>query len=544
MHILIADKLAPEGLEYLASRPGVTHEVRLGLTEGDLGEALRGCDGLIVRSGVRVTREALARAYSDRVAGPRLRAIARAGVGVDNIDLDAATEFGVLVLNSASASTITTAEHAFALLLSLARRVPQAHASMRAGGWDRGSLVGVQLHGRTLGVVGLGRIGQTVAERALGFGMGVIGFDPFINADTTMDGRVALLRDFDEFIARVDAVTFHVPLSDKTENMLGRAQFALARPHLLVVNAARGGVVDEGALLEALDAGRCAGAALDVYTAEPPPKDSPLRTHPKIICTPHLGASTSEAQEAVSVDACRAIVEYLRGEGVRGAVNLGDVRLDLSARERVYAELARRMARLIVALLDDAPAAVRVHVRGGELSDAAQSIGRIALAATLSDALDEPVNLVNAPLVARRRSVEFRLTREVEETGAPGLLTIEVETRAGAQRAEGVALQDNVPRLLEIDGCRVDVSPMGHMVVMRNDDTPGAVGAVGAVFGRAGLNIADMTISRRPSDPAAPTKSGTALMLVRLDEAPGREVLEELRALPMLERVASVELPG
>ncbi|TVQ64232.1 MAG: phosphoglycerate dehydrogenase [Phycisphaerales bacterium] len=537
MRILIADKLAPEGLAYLESQEGVDVEVRLGLTPDELPQALRSAEGLVVRSGVRVTGDALRAAFAQ--PGARLKAIARAGVGVDNIDLDAATEFGVMVMNSASASTITTAEHAFALLMAMARNIPQGDAAMRSGGWDRNKHVGVQLHGRTLGVVGLGRIGQTVAERALAFGMDVLGYDPYIKSDHVLDGRVPMATDWHDFLSRIDAVSFHVPLNDHTRNMLGREAFAHTRPHLLIINAARGGVVDEEHLPTALDEGRCAGAALDVFTTEPPPADSPLRTHPKIICTPHLGASTSEAQEAVSVDACRAIVEYLRGEGVRGAVNAGGVRFDLSPRQRAYIDLATRMARLAVALCDAPPATLSIHAVGEELTGATDTLGRIALAETLSAAMDDPVNLVNASVVARRRGLEFHNTHETSDDGAPARLAIEIETGRGVQRAEGVVLQDGLPRLRSIDGCAVDLVPTGHVVALRNRDEPGVIGRVGAVFGGAGVNIADMTICRRkPGEGEAPS----ALMLIRLDAPAPREVLDALRGLPALLGVASVEL--
>jgi D-3-phosphoglycerate dehydrogenase len=382
VRILIADKLAPQGAAFLKAQADTEVTVRTGLAGDDLAEALRDHDGMVVRSAVKVTGPVLD--HCSRHPGWRLRAIARAGVGVDNIDLDAATRLGVAVMNSASATTITTAEHTFALMIALARNVPWAHATMAGGGWDRSRFVGSQLHGRTLGVVGLGRIGTALAERALAFGMNVRAYDPFINAETALDGRVPLCGSFEELLTDADIVSFHVPKTGESRHMMNADAFARARPGLLVVNASRGGIVDEAALLQALDDGRCAGAALDVYDPEPPPEDSPLRNHPRILTTPHLGASTSEAQEAVAVDACRALVTYLRGDGMIGAVNAGGLSLDLSDRHRAFIDLSTRMIALLEAAVGlKGLKQVRCTARGGSIAGRADTIARYALAELL-----------------------------------------------------------------------------------------------------------------------------------------------------------------
>ena len=293
--ILIADKLAPEGATYLSSHSDVEVIENIGLNGDELVSAISGVDGVIVRSAVKLPKEILEKAFKD--PNCRLRGIARAGVGVDNIHLPTATKLGVAVMNSASASTITTAEHAFALMISLARNIASSNAVFRDGGWDRAKYVGVQLAGRTLGIVGMGRIGQAMARRALAFGMEVIGFDPYMKEATALDGNVQMMESFDDLIDKVDIVTFHVPRTEETDGMLGEAQFARCKPSLLVINAARGGIVDEEALIAALDSDKCAGAAVDVYLSEPPDEDHPFRSHPKVLATPHLGASTVEARK-------------------------------------------------------------------------------------------------------------------------------------------------------------------------------------------------------------------------------------------------------
>src|SRR5207248_10881060 len=342
MKILVADKLAEEGLEFL-KESGVGFDVKVGLKEDELAAEVGKYDAMVVRSGAKVTAKVLANPGS-------LKAIARAGVGVDNIDLDAATAKGILVLNTAAASTLSTAEHALALMLSLARKIPQADAHVKSGQWKRAQYQGTQLAGKTLGIVGVGRIGRTVAARAIAMEMNVFGFDPYFTAPTAMDGKVRIFRDFDEFLSHLDVITFHVPGGEGTKHLLNRERlFNKAKPNLLVVNDSRGEVVDEMALAEALKEKKIAGAAIDVYQTEPPPKDHPLFALENVVLTPHLGASTDEAQTAVSVDACKAIVAYLKNGEIRGAGNAGGIRLDLPPDEAPFAKLASRIGALLAA---------------------------------------------------------------------------------------------------------------------------------------------------------------------------------------------------
>ena len=470
MRILIADKLAPQGAAFLQAQDDTEVTVRTGLAGDDLAEALRAHDGMVVRSAVKVTGPVLDRC-ADR-PGWRLRAIARAGVGVDNIDLDAATRLGIAVMNSASATTITTAEHTFALMIALARNIPWAHTTMAGGGWDRGRFVGSQLHGRTLGVVGLGRIGTGLAERALAFGMKVRAYDPFINAETALDGRVGLCGSFEELLADADIVSFHVPKTGQTTAMLDGDAFANAKPGLLVVNASRGGIVDEAALLEALDGGRCAGAALDVYDPEPLPQDSPLRGHPRILTTPHLGASTSEAQEAVAVDACRALVTYLRGQGMIGAVNAGGLSLDLTDQHRSFIDLGTRMIALLEAAVGlQGLKRVRCTARGGTLASRGDTIARYALAELLGRHLHEPVSIINAGFIAHQRHIDAETVIAADH--GEDRLAIAIEAGGEPRVVEGAIYADEVPRVTSLDGYTMDMVPAGNMVLLTNTDEPG-----------------------------------------------------------------------
>lgn len=529
--ILVGDKLASKGLDFLNSFDQVDVDVKTGLSEDELAQIIGAYDGLIVRSGVQVTAKVLEKPG-------KLRAIARAGVGVDNIDLAAATARGVLVMNSAEASTITTAEHAFALLMALARNIGPAYKTVTEGGWDRSKFVGTQLSGKTLGVVGFGRIGRTVAERALAFGMNVVAFDPVYNAQTALDGRVRMFKSFEKMVGECDILSFHVPLNDATRGMLNDQTFASCRDGVMVINAARGGVVDVEALIRALDAGKCGGAAIDVYESEPPADDDPLRTHPKVLATPHLGASTAEAQEAVSTDACAQMLEYLRGEGLRGAVNLGGVRMDLDPAQSRYIDLAKRMARLIGPMCEGGFSDVTVTADGESLRSIASTMERLVMVELLRTMLDVPVNVVNVKLIAEQRGIKARTTM-IEEARHSPRVTVEVapgsENGGGKPgRIVGSVFADGQPRILEINGYRMDMVPAGPMLVLQNEDRPGMVGIVGGALGEAGLNIADMALSRR---------DGKALMVLNVDQVADAATLKQLRTKPGIVKVLAVAMP-
>lgn len=529
--VLAADKLDQQGLDYIESQTDAQLINKPGLSEDELAAIAGEHDAMIVRSGVKVTRKVLENPG-------RLKIVARAGVGVDNIDLAAATEKGILVVNTAEANTITTAEHALALMLALARNIGPAYQTMAEGGWDRNKFKGRQMAGKTLGIIGFGRIGRTIAERALAFDMKVIAYDPFINAETAMDGRVKLYKKFEELVPHADVLTFHVPLNDQTRGMLNKDTFELCRDGVLVVNASRGGVVDEDDLVPAIESGKCGGAALDVFTDEPPAEDSPLRKHPKVLTTPHLGASTVEAQQAVSIDAAASCLAYLRGEGVKGAVNAAGLRLDLSPIQQRYADLAQRMAMLIDPLVADGVSSVNTVVSGHDLASAAEMIERTTLVGLLQNHLSDPVNLINVQHIAEQRGIDAKTVKH-EEDRFGSSLTIEVTAGDKTQRIVGRVYDDMKPRVVEINRYHMDMIPAEHMLVLQNEDKPGMIGMVGNAFGSASVNIADMTISRREVEEGR----RTALMVLKLDAEVPAALLKDLKAQPGILRAAQAKLP-
>ena len=544
--LLAADKLAEEGLDYIRQQPDAELMDKPGLTEAEYADLLAagGIHAMIVRSGIDVTAAML------ETPG-NLKVIARAGVGVDNIDLPAATAKGILVVNTAEASTVTTAEHAFALMMALLRQIGPAYRTMCDGGWDRDKFKGRQLHGLTLGVVGLGRIGRTVAERALAFGMTVVGYDPFVNQDLQLgEHTVKTYRSFADLAPHADVLTFHVPKTPETTGMLNAETFAKCRKGVYVVNAARGGIVHEAALVEACDSGRCGGAAIDVYDEEPPAKDSPLRGHPKILTTPHLGASTVEAQTAVSVDAAKACLQYLRGEGISGAVNAGGVRVDLTNLQAAYVDLAQRMATLISPMVTRGIASIELGLCGEALGAAAGTIERTVLVGLLQRHFDTPLNVINVAAVADQRGIKIATTKRATAPAAPTQLTVTIHGPSEAvdgntppadrvRRIVGRVYDDLKPRVVEINGYKMDMVPAGHMALVQNDDRPGMIGLVGTEFGNAHVNIADMSISRRDN----PHGSGaTALMLLKIDQPAPASLHASLTARDGILKFATVRL--
>jgi D-3-phosphoglycerate dehydrogenase len=533
--VLVADKLADEGLDALKSS-GMGFDVKVGLKEDQLAAEVPNYDALIVRSGAKVTAKVLQNPG-------KLRAIARAGVGVDNIDLPAATAKGILVLNTAEASTLSTAEHALALMYALARKIPAADAHVRKGEWKRNQYQGTQLAGKTLGVVGLGRIGRTVATRALAMDMRVVGFDPFFSGESALDGRVPIVRDFDEFLSQVDVITFHVPGGEGTKHLLNRERlFNKAKPNLLVVNDARGEVVDEYALAEALAAKKIAGAAIDVYAQEPPPRDHPLFGIENAVLTPHLGASTDEAQTAVSVEACKAIVAYLNTGEIRGAVNAGGIKLDLPPEEAVLADLSRRIGALLSVYAHGGYKNITLRASGTRAPKIMNTLLRLAAVELLRPHLTEPVNVINVEHLAQQRGIEMVQVHEAQPpAGMVGdIVGVRVASQDGqSHRILGTAYADRLPRVLRIDDFNMDMIPEGHMVIIVNKDQPGVIGTVGTTFGDAQVNIADMVISRSFQQDGG----AHALMLIKTDQQAPDALLNRLKARPGILKVSAVELP-
>ncbi|MGQ0552726.1 MAG: phosphoglycerate dehydrogenase [Planctomycetota bacterium] len=537
--VLVADKLDPEGLEILKAA-GLRVEVRPGLTPEQVAEAAREVDAILVRSATKIGAPVFA-------AARRLRAVGRAGIGVDTIDVEAASRHGVLVMNTPHANAVTTGELALAHLFALARRLPAADASMKAGRWEKGTLTGAEITGKTLAIVGLGKIGRVVAERALGLRMSVVAFDPFLHGPSPVPGVEHV--DFDTALARADFLSIHVPLSAETRELLDATALAKMKPTAFLINCARGGIVDEDALLAALNAGRLAGAGLDVFETEPLPADSPLRLCERLVLTPHLGASSEEAQKRVSVEIAQQMVDYLlRGEA-RGAVNAPALSPEQLAVLRPWLSLARRCG-LLLAQTAGAPIE-RVEITyAGELAGRPTDALRAEiLAGVLAPSLAGPVNAVNAALLAAERGLRLLESREEQGSDYASLLSVEAVTRSKDGNIAAPARRNSVsgtvvrgrPRLVEFDGFGVDFEPRGVLLLTRHRDTPGVLGQVATFLGGRNINIGGLHMGAvgeaqagtgAQAGDGARGSDGQALALYQIARALSPEELDALRKLP------------
>ena len=532
MKILIADKLSQVGIDWLNEQADVTVDVKPGLSPEELAKIVGEYDGMIIRSGVKVTGQVLAEPG-------KLRGIARAGVGVDNVDVTLATSKGIIVMNTPGGNTLSTAELTVALMLALSRKISQANASLRAGKWNRKAYQGTQLAGKVLGVVGLGRIGMAVARRALGLEMRVLGYDPFL-AGESVSGDIEVLDDLDQLCKRADYITVHVPKTAETSGMIGAEQFAVMKPTVRLINAARGGIIDTEALVSALEAGKVAGAAVDVYLAEPPETEAEkkLIQNPNVLAVPHLGASTEEAQEQVALDAAQQLVEALRGGAVRNAVNAPGFEAALPAELRPYMELASRMGTAIACITEGAISEVEVTYRGEIAEMQVSPLTTCLLAGLLRPHLDQPVNVINAPVLARQRGIEIEQITTSKISGFVNAMEVKIVTDKATRTMTGVIFGTRHPRVIGIDGFRMELKPQGHVVIIVNDDKPGVVGRYGTLFGNNNINIADMTFSRKTTE-----KGVIAVVGISLDGPPPEEVMEEIRNIDFVRHAYYFEFP-
>ncbi|HEY0173039.1 MAG TPA: phosphoglycerate dehydrogenase [Pyrinomonadaceae bacterium] len=514
--IFVADDVSEGGLGPLREA-GFAVEKRTGLKGEELAEAVRGADGLVVRSETRVTAELLESAA-------RLRVIGRAGVGVDNIDVAAATQRGVVVMNAPDGNTMTTAEHTLALLLALARRVPEGQASLKAGRWERKKFVGVELRGKTLGIVGLGRIGRVVASRALGFEMKVVAFDPFVAPERLRDEGIELAT-LEEVCARADFVTVHAPLTPETRGIIGARELSRMKQGVRVINCARGGLIDERALHDAIKEGRVAGAALDVFEEEPPPAAHPLLGLEEVVATPHLGASTREAQEGVAVIVAEQMRDFFLTGAVRGAVNVPAVGAQELKALGPYLDLAERLGRFQAQLVDEPVRSVDLEF-AGEAAAASDSapVTRSFLAGLLRS-MSARVNVVNALFIAEERGIGVTVSHKHAAAGAEARepLRTRVTTTAGEHTVAGALFGRQADgRVTEIDGFRIEAVPSGNMLLTRSSDVPGVIGRVGTILGDHGVNISRFQLGRRE-------RGGEAMAVIETDAPPDDPTLEELR---------------
>jgi len=528
MNILIAEPIAPAAVELLRAEAGWKV---VASTPQEYQAHLAAADALIVRSAVQVTAEVLALA-------PRLRVVGRAGIGTDNVDLAAATERGVLVMNTPGGNSVSVAEHTLALMLAMARSIPQASASTRSGRWEKKKFLGTELRGKTLGVVGLGNIGLEVVRRARPFGMKLLGHDPFVSAQIAADEGVEL-TGLDDLYHRSDYITLHSALTAQTERMLNREALAKIRPGARIINCARGELIDTEALDQALASGRVAGAALDVFSVEPPPSGYPLFAHDSLIATPHIAGSTEEAQETVGIRIAEQIREYLKNSVVIHGVNAPAVSAEEYRHLRPFAELATRLGAFVAQIAAGQPQAVRLSY-SGKLADVNTNLIRnAALAGMLNRFLSHRANLVNAMQIAAARGWRIDEIRGARLKYADSL-GVALSTDRGESVAEGTVLLDVSPRLLSVDGIYVEAPLAGHLVFMKNQDVPGVIGRVGTILGQNRINIADFSLGRR--DHRAPGEPAEAVAVVHIDEPIPEGVLEQLRQSPAVQFACAVEL--
>ncbi len=515
--VLATDKLAPQGVDVFKAQTDIEFVSKPGMPPAELAATVRDYDALVIRSGTRVTEETL------REPG-KLRVIGRAGIGVDNIDVAAATKKGIVVMNTPGGNNVTTAEHTITLMLALARWIPQADASLHAGKWERSKFEGSEVSNKTLGVIGLGNIGTIVAERAQSLRMRVIAFDPFITAEAAARLKVEVVS-LDELYARADFITVHTPLTPETRGLVNAAALAKTKKGVRIVNCARGGIVDEQALADAIASGHVAGAALDVFVEEPPPADHPLLRLPQVIATPHLGASTSEAQINVAVAIAEQISKFLlRGE-VESAVNVPSVSREMLAVLRPHLLLGEKLGSFLAQLSPDPVTELSVEYSGQVAELDSRPVTNAILRGLLSPFLDVAVNYVNAPSIARERGIAVREARASQSSAFVNSIEVRVARTSGSHVVQGAVFGSDILRLVRIDDFYMEAVPEGYVLMLNNRDVPGVVGRVGTLLGARGINIAGLELGREKI-------GGQAISFFHVDDVVPETVLDELRASP------------
>jgi D-3-phosphoglycerate dehydrogenase len=513
VRVLISDKMDPRAAAIFRER-GIEVDEKPGLAPDELKAIIGGYDGLAIRSATKVTKPILK-------AATNLKVVGRAGIGVDNVDIPAATARGVVVMNTPFGNSITTAEHAIALMFALARQLPEADASTQAGKWEKNRFMGVEVTGKTLGLIGCGNIGSIVATRALGLKMKVAAFDPFLTPERAVELGVDKV-ELDELLKRADFITLHTPLTDQTRNILSRENLAKTRKGVRIVNCARGGLIDEQALKEALDSGQVAGAALDVFETEPATA-SPLFGTPGFISTPHLGASTSEAQVNVAIQVAEQMSDYLLLGGVTNAINMPSLSAEEAPRLKPYMALAENLGKLVGQILGEDIRSVSIEVEGAAAQLNQKPITGAVLAG-LMGTYSQTVNMVNAPFLAKERGLDVKEVRHDREGDYHTLVAVEVDTANGKRRVAGTLFGNKAPRLVELFGVEVEAELAGTMIYIVNTDTPGFIGRLGTALGEAGINIATFNLGRREA-------LGEAVALVAVDGDVPPEVVATLARL-------------
>lgn len=526
MKVLVSDNISPKGVKIL-KKAGLEVDVKTGLKPEELKKEIGRYDALIVRSATKVTADIVESAKN-------LKVIGRAGSGLDNVDKIAATKHGIVVMNTPGGNTITTAEHTMALLLSLARQVPQATDSMKEGKWEKKKFMGVEVYNKTLGIIGLGNIGTHVARMAQGMGMNIITYDPYLSEEKAKTLGVKVV-ELDEVIKKSDFITIHTPLTTETKGLINKERISKMKDGVRIINAARGGIIDEEALCEAIKSGKIAGAALDVFKKEPP-EGSPLLELNNIICTPHLGAATEEAQENVAIAVSEQIVDYLVHGTIRNAVNFPSVPVDVLPRLQPYINLAERLGSFLSQRFEGGIDEVVVEYRGEVAGLVLETITVAVLKGILTPILEETVNFINAPLIAKERGIEVKEITTSDAGDYHSMLVVKIKARTKESMVAGVLHGKKEPRIIRIDDFVVEVVLEGDMLVLSNKDKPGVIGNIGTLLGKNNINIARMQFGREK-------RGGRAISVISIDTPASKELLSKIKKLPNVLSVKQIHLP-
>jgi D-3-phosphoglycerate dehydrogenase len=520
--VLITDKLAQEGIDLLNSMDGVEAVVKTGISPEELTKIIGEHDGLIVRSGTKVTAEVLANPG-------KLKGIARAGVGVDNIDVAEATRKGILVMNTPGGNTVSAAEHTMALILAMSRNVVPACNSLKGGAWDRKKYMGNQLNNKVLGLIGLGRIGMAVATMAKGFNMKILGYDPLAAPANAEKVGVEIIDELERIFKEADYISVHVPRNEQTLNMIDAKQIEMMKPTVRLINCARGGIINEDALYDALAAKRIAGAALDVYPKEPP-ENTRFKELENCLVTPHLGASTEEAQIEVALEAAQILVDAIKGGPVRNALNAPSTTAAVPVIVQQYAKLARRIGALLSTITPGQIKNVEVRYQGSIASTACEAVTLNFAIGLLQKHFEMPLNMVNTPVLAKERGISIDETKNTEAKDVASSFSARVVTNKVARTVKGSVFGETLLRIIEVDGFNIEMTPQGPVLVIFNDDKPGVIGAVGTVCGRHGINICTMGVGQKMAEQKA-------VLAVSLDKEPDAQAVEELSKLDFVNEI-------
>jgi D-3-phosphoglycerate dehydrogenase len=523
--VLVSDNISPKGVEIL-KKAGLEVDIKTGMKPEELKACIGEYDGLVIRSATKVTAEIIE-------AASKLKVIGRAGSGLDNVDKASSSKKGIVVMNTPGGNTITTAEHSLAMLFSVARLIPQATASMKAGKWEKKKFMGVELYHKTLGIVGLGNIGSQVARRAQGLEMHVIAYDPFLSEDKANATGIRKVS-LDELFAESDFITVHTPMTAETKGVINAKTIATMKTGVRIINCARGGIINEADLYEALKSGKVAGAALDVFEKEPP-ENNPLLTLENVVCTPHLGASTEEAQENVAVAVAEQIADYLIFGVIRNAVNFPSIPNEQVPRLQPYITLAEKLGGFSSQIFEGGAIEVTVEFRGAasEINTAPVTIA--AVKGFLSPILLETVNFVNAPIIAKERGIEVKEIKSGDAGDYNSVIALRIKAKDRESYIAGTLFSKKDPRVILIDNFKVEIVPEGELLLMYNNDKPGVIGNIGTLLGKSSINIARMHFGRE-------TAGGMAISVVSIDSTPSQETIDEIKRLPNILSVRHISL--